>query len=357
MINKKRLLDTFINLVKIDSPTKEEKEISVYICNLLEKRGIKCFRDKLNNVLVKIPGRGAPLLLSAHLDTVEPGRGVRPVIKNGKITPDGRTVLGADDKVAVAAIIEAISKMHEAKLDSRPLDVIFTVSEETGSYGVLGLDYSKISANEGYIFDTSKGIGTIVTASPFYDRFDAEIIGKSSHASLPENGINAVSILRDALNLIKVGRVSRNTLVNIGVLQGGDARNTIPGLIRLKGEVRSFSRKEQNQNVEKIETIFRNVSKKHGSKLKFNHIRENSGYNYKNNDKMIVDIIRVMRKMRINPVLLKVYGCSDANVFLEKGIRVLNLGDGAKNAHTVREEIKISDLNKLSELILSLSRN
>lgn len=357
MINNKRLLDTFIKLLEIDSPTGQEENISKFISNLLKSRSIKCFRDKLNNVIVKISGKGIPLLLSAHLDTVEPGKGVHPVIKNGKITSNGETILGADNKVAVAAIVEAISKIHEAKLDSRPLDVVFTVSEETGSYGVLGLDYSKISANEGYIFDMSKSIGTIVTTSPFYDRFDVEIMGKSSHASLPENGINVVSILKDALNLIKVGRVSSNTLVNIGILEGGDARNTIPGLIKLKGEIRSFSRKEQNQNIEKIERIFRNVSKKYGSKLKFNHTRENLGYDYKNNDKMIVDMIRAMKRMKIKPVLLKAYGCSDANVFLEKGIRALNLGNGSKNAHTIREEIKISDVEKLSKLILSLSTN
>ncbi len=357
MINQKRLLDAFINLVKIDSPTGEEEKISAYVLNLLEKKAIKCYRDKLNNVVAKISGKGTPLLLSAHLDTVEPSRGTRPVIKSGKITSDGKTILGADNKVAVAAIIEAIYILHEDKLNSKTLDVVFTVSEESGNYGVAGLDYSKISAREGYVFDISQTIGTIVTASPFYDRFDIEIIGKSSHASLPENGINAVNILKDALNSIRVGRISKNTLVNIGILQGGDARNTVPGLIKLAGEIRSFSEKEQNINLKKIKRIFETCSKKYKGKIKSTYTRENLGYVYKRNDKLIVNAIGVMKKQEIKPVLVRPYGCSDANIFIERGIQVLNLGNGAKNAHTTRESVKVSDIIKLSKLILSLSIN
>lgn len=357
MINRKRLIVTFINLVKIDSPTGEEEEISEHIRNLFEKRGIRCSQDKLNNVAAKIPGKGAPLLLSAHLDTVEPGRGIHPIMKNGKIVSDGKTILGADNKVGIAAIIEAITLLRENKLESRPLDIIFTVSEENGSYGVLGLNYSRISAKKGYIFDMSKRIGTIITASPFYDRFDVEIIGRSSHASLPEKGVNAVSILKDVLDSIKLGRISKNTLVNIGTLQGGDVRNTVPGRITLKGEVRSFSEEEQNSTLKNIKRTLEVSLKKYKGRIKFTCVRENLGYNYKHDDKLIINAIGAMNEQNIKPVLTRAYGCSDANVFIEKGIQVLNLGNGAKNAHTTREEIRIADIIKLSKLILSLSTN
>lgn len=357
MINEKRLLETFMNLVRIDSPTSFEENISKFVVDLFKNRSIKSSRDELNNVIVNIPGIGLPLLLSAHLDTVEPGRGINPVVENGKIKSDGKTILGVDNKVAVAGIIEAVTVIVKNKLNSRPLNIIFTVSEETGSYGVLGLDFSEISAKEGYIFDMSKKIGTVITASPFYDRFDIEIIGKSSHASLPEKGINAANILKDALFSIKLGRVSENTLVNIGFLQGGDARNTVPGLVKLNGEVRSFSKKEQDQNLEKIETIFRDASKKYSGRLRFRRVRENMGYAYKSSEGLIINAITNMKKVKIKPILVKAYGCSDANVFLEKGIRVLNLGNGSRNAHTTREEIDVKDLTTLSKLILSLSTN
>lgn len=354
MVNKKRLIEIFLNLVKIDSPTGEEEKVARYVLGILKSMKINCFKDKFNNVVARMPGSGEPILLAAHLDTVEPGRKISPIVKNGKIISDGKTILGADNKVAVAAIIEAIAVIKESGIITRPIDIVFTSAEESGNYGAIYLDYSKIEAREGYCFDVSQSIGTIITSSPFYDRLDAQILGKSAHASLPEKGVNALMILSDILKQIKLGRINKNTLVNIGILQGGDARNTVPEKIFLKGEIRSFLQKEQDAQIEKIKKAFKNAVKKYNGKFKLEFIRENKGYIYADNDELIIKTKEIILKQKLKPILQSVGGCSDANIFIEKGIKALNLGNGAKNAHTIREEIKISQFIKLTELIISL---
>ncbi|HVZ12389.1 MAG TPA: M20/M25/M40 family metallo-hydrolase [Patescibacteria group bacterium] len=355
MVNQDRLVRTFIEIAKIDSPTGFEKDISIHIVNLLKKMKVSYTTDKFNNVVGYLPGSGEPLLISAHMDTVEPGRSIKPIIKNGKIRSDGTTIIAGDNKMALAAILEAVECIIESGQKSRPLEIVFTSYEESGSYGVEGLDYKKLKSKNGYLFDVSLPIGTIITASPFYDRFDLEILGKASHASIPEDGINVVSVFYEALKHIKLGKVDSESYVNIGLVKAGDAINTVPEKMIISGEVRSFSGEKQRKHVDKIEKTFRDAAVKYGAKINWKNLRENEGYLYSKSYPFIKDTELKMEKIKIKPVLRWSGGCSDANVFIKKGIKVLNLGNGVKNPHTTREEFSISDMVKISNLILSLS--
>jgi len=350
-----KLITTFLNLVKIDSPTGSEDKIINYLNDLLISFGFKPFKDKFGNLIININGFGQPLFLSAHVDTVEPGKNINPIIRNGIIRSDGKTILGADNKAALAAIVELLRKISEDKIQTKRLNIVFTKSEESGNFGAVNLNYKKINSKEGYIFDNATPIGTIITASPFYNRIDIKIIGKASHASRPRDGINVINVFNNAMKKNKLGSINSKTIINIGFLQAGDARNTIPGEMIMKGEIRSFFEDDIDKYSKSIINAFKDSAKKFGAKIETSLVRENPGYEYKSSDSLIEKTKKIMNANGIVPVLKKNYGCSDANIFVGNSIKVINLGNGAVGAHTREEYISSYDLQKLYKLILSLA--
>jgi tripeptide aminopeptidase len=354
MINEKRLINLFLELVQIDSPTGSEDKIAEFIFKYLKREKIKVEKDNFGNLIVKIAGNGSPIFLSAHLDTVEPGRGIKPVIEKGIIKSDGTTILGADNKDALSSILEVINVLSKTNLNHKPIDIALTKNEESDCIGAVKLNYKKIDAKEGFIFDAAKPIGTIITASPYYLRFDVEIIGKSAHASRPEMANNAILIFADAMKKIKLGKIDENTLANIGVINAGHVRNTIPGYMSLNGEIRSFKVGIVEKIAKQIVNEFEKSATKFGSKIKATVVLENPGYEYEDDDQIIKFAEDIFKENKIKPILERYHGCSDANIFSEKGLKILNLGNGSRNAHTVKEEISVNDLKTLSNLILSL---
>lgn len=354
MLNKNRLLKTFLDLVKIDSPSGHEEKIIHELYKLTSGLGITAKKDSYGNLILKKKGFGDPLLLSAHVDTVEPGRGIKPIVKNGIIKTNGSTILGADNKTAVAVLVEVLKYLHTKKLNHRSLEIIFTVSEEVASLGAVNLDYRDIFAKEGYIFDNPNPIGTVINGSPFYNRFDILIKGKSTHSSKPLEGINVIPVFVEAMQHLGLGKVSENTLVNVGVIKSGYVRNAVPGEMRIEGEVRSFSEKEVGKYSQNIIKTFSLAAKKYNSNIESSIVRENPGYLYKDTDTLIKKTQDIIKTCGFKPILKKIWGCSDANIFLGHGIKVLNLGNGSVATHTTREAISIDSLSNLSNLILSI---
>lgn len=348
------LLEIFLDLVKIDSPSRYEKEVRSYVFKFITRLGLKPVLDHYGNLIVKIYGIGRPILLGSHLDTVEPGRNIKPKIKNGIIKSDGTTILGVDNKVAVAALLEALKQITTKNIKSKALEIVFTIGEEVTDSGAMNLDYTKVFARQGYIFDSASSIGTIIIRSPFYNGFEIEIIGVSAHAAIPDKAVSTINIFKMALRNIELGRINRNTLVNIGVVQSGTVKNTIPGFMRIEGEVRSFSLKEAEFYSEKIVNVFQKASENLGGRIKYKVNRENPGYEHSLISPLIVQTGAIMKSIGFKPVLKSSWGCSDANFFNEHGIKVVNLGNGSKNPHTVKESVSIKDMEKLEKLILSL---
>lgn len=348
-----RLTDTFLKLVQIDSPTGSEANISEFVIHKLVSLGLDTIKDNYGNVIAKLKGKTESVLLTAHLDTVEPGRGVKPVIENGIIKTSGDTILGADNKVAVAIILETVERLVERKEDIS-VEVVFTLSEEVGNYGAVNLDYSLLKSKFGYSFDSEGEIGTIITASPYYDRFDIEIFGKSAHASQPENGINALKILNNVLNRITLGKVDEDTIANIGVVSGGSVRNTILGNLKINGEVRSFVEEKIKNTTEFIVNVFKDEARKMEANINIDVVRENPGFKFSKDEAVIKNAINVFNKMKINPVLKESYGCYDGNIFIGKNIKVLNMCDGSKYSHTVDEQISLENLYKIADVAYNL---
>lgn len=354
MINQERLIKTFLEIIKIDSPSGFEQAMIKYVRERLAALGIENFCDKFGNVIAKIKGSNCPLLFVAHLDTVEPGRGIIPTVEKGIVKSRGKTILGADNKSGVAAILEMATAASETSLNHPEIEIVFTLSEEVANLGAVNLDYSSIRSKQGFSFDSSSPVGTIIMASPFYNSFDITILGKEAHAGHPERAVNALKILGGALRRLPLGIVDEKTLLNIGVIDGGYVRNTIPGMITLKGEVRSFEEKNLETATRKVIELFTEAAKLFGGNIRYEVIRENGGFKFCEEEPLVQQVISAVKNLNLEPILKETSGCYDANIFHDRGIKILNLGNGTKDNHTVNERISIKDLVLTAELALKL---
>lgn len=335
-----KVLDIFLKLVSIDSPSGYEQEMIKYVKNWLEKIGLTYQIDPAGNILAKKPGVGPPILFCTHLDTVEPGKGVKPIIIDDRIIKSsGKTVLGADNKATVASLITAV----EESLSLKSFELLFTVDEENGN-GLKKFPFDWIKSKIGFIFDSAKPIGSIILKSPYICLFEAEFNGKASHSSAPEKGINALIPAIKALKKIKVGKLDKGeTTVNIGLISGGTGINIIPEKVTIKGEIRSYQKKLFNYHLSKIESIFKDS--------KFITKGFAQGYNFKKNSLLVKKVKEIYNFLNIEPQYYLYSAVSDANILNSKGIETVNLGDGVENAHTTNEQIKIKDLIKLKNII------
>jgi tripeptide aminopeptidase len=342
-----RLLETFFTIVQIDSVTGEEAKISEYLYDYLNGKVDVLKKDALGTIYAKINGVGTPLFFSAHMDTVEPGRGIKPRIENGYVVTDGTTILGGDNKTALACIVEIVDILHESKMKHRPLEIIFTTSEEVGNYGAVGFDYGWLESTEGYCFDSGNPIGTVVIASPFYDRFDLKLIGKEAHASRPENAVNVLGGLKKLLTRVTFGKIDDISIFNFGVIVGGSVRNTIPGSMTINGEIRSFKDENILQHRKHFMDILAEMKVETSVDYEVTFERENPGYLYSKDDPFVLSTAKILSNTGVEPNLIESWGVSDANIFNDKGLKCVNLGHGGEFIHTTRERIRIEDMDKL----------
>jgi tripeptide aminopeptidase len=346
-MNNDPVVSNFLDLVQIDSPSGREGALAEYLISRLKKSGLIFKSDSRGNLFARNSSVGDPVLLCAHLDTVEPGIGINPQIIDGVIGSDGNTILGADNKAALAAILTALESVDSK--NQRPLEIIFSVEEETKS-GIKDFDFTKLKSKSGLIADRSAPLGGIVTGAPWILNLNIYITGKGVHASRPEQGINAISIAAAAIKSTVWGRYDEETTTNIGLISGGSAMNSVPESVTLIGEIRSFQKKSLEKAKSEIQSQFQKVCKSLGGKLVFDVNEYCIGYLHNPKDPEIIKLIDMFNKLGLKPYLENVYGASDANAFNAHGIKVVTIADGGEFAHTVRESVKISDLNLLLKI-------
>lgn len=342
-----QITQTFIDLVKIDSPSGHEAKLAVYLQKRLTKLGLKFTTDKGGNLLAQVAGPDQPVIVCAHMDTVEPGKGIKPIVQSGMITSDGSTILGADNKAAIAAIICALESVPADRI--RALEVIFTTREETEG-GINQFDFSKLKSQSGLIADRAAEIGSIVLSSPWITNLDFEIIGQPVHASKPEEGINALTVAVQALSQTSWGRVDPGTTTNIGLISGGSAMNTVPGHIELTGEIRSFSAVSLKKTQSDIQAVFTKIAAANQAQLIFSATPYCLGYIHHQSDSAVLEISQLFKQLGITPYYEVVFGASDANTFAAHGIQVVTVSDGARDPHTTTESISVASLVQLTKL-------
>ncbi len=344
--------DLFLSLVAIDSPAGHEKIVSDFIAAKLKKLGIKTENDSYGNLIAKVPGQGAPLMLCAHMDTVEPGRGIKAVVKGDRITSVGDNILGADDKGGITEILVAVEHLVRNKVAHRPLEIVFTREEEIGSHGAKNLDYKRLRAKEGLVLDRSGGAAIIVVAAPFITDITINIQGKAAHAGHPEKGIDAIKVAARAISLARLGRIDEETTANVGIIRGGEIRNGVPERVSIRAEVRSHVKAKMTKEVAAIKSVFENEAKRVQAKIKIKTTLECDGYKYSANDPLVKRLGQLWRELGSEPLFEKVGGVSDANEFVKKGIKAVTIGYGGLDPHTSKESIRVSDMAKITGFLV-----
>ena len=365
MINKRRLIRTFKKFVRIDSLSLHEGKVLKYLQKELKFLGIRSYQvgrprgGEVGNLIAFVPGNGigSPrLLLNAHLDTVAPGKNIKPIEKRGYIYTDGSTVLGADNKAGIAAIVEVLRVLKEQKFEHPPLRVIFTVAEEIGLMGVKSLPEKVMNADFGLTLDGGD-IDRVIYKAPSQYNLTATIMGRAAHAGIhPEEGINAIKVASEAIATMKLGRIDKETTSNIGVIEGGRATNIVPDKVELKGEARSHNLRKLDRQVEQMERALLKACEKYRARLKLKVERIYKSFEVSRKSKILPLVVSGMKSSGIKPVIEKTGGGSDANIFNEWGIPTVVLGVGADKVHTTREQICVDDFIRGTETILNIIR-
>ena len=345
MINKDRLITTFCDIVQVDSPSGEEEAMAQDLNTRLTNLGFITSRDDHGNLFASEEGSN-PLMLSAHLDTVNPGRGIKPQVVGNFIQSDGTTILGGDCKAGIAAVLEALEVIKEEGTSRIPVQLIFTRGEEIGLVGARNLDFSMVQAKQAVVFDGNGPVNMVTTASPTYIRFDVQITGRSAHAGVePEKGLSAIKIAAGIIANLPQGRLDGETTINIGSISGGSVRNTVPEEATFSGEFRSRSTETLDLLRLQITAALDSAREQYiEAKIVEDLNVDFHTYTLPNDHEMVQRASNVLANIDLTPNLGPTGGGTDANVFNRRGIPSVVVGMSTNLMHTNREYVDIPDL-------------
>ena len=365
MVNKERLVNEFMSLVRVDSESRHEGQIANLLVKKLQDLGCEVYVDdagaktgsETGNVIARLPGKeDVPVVLfSAHMDTVSPGKGVQPVLEKSIIRSDGTTILGADDKAGIAAILEAIQVIREDNLPHGDLEFVFTVCEEVGLAGIKFLDFSRLKAEMAYILDSNGSVGTIVNHGPAQDEIYAEMRGKSAHAGInPEDGINAIQAASKSIASMQLGRIDHETTANIGVISGGVAINIVPDTVMIKGECRSLQEEKRIQQTASMCRALEQAASDAGAEVNFK-VETVYPVMYVHEEALVVRLAKkAALAIALKAVVKSTGGGSDTHIFNQNNIPAVNLGIAMQKVHTVNEFITVNDLVLNASFVVSI---
>lgn len=365
-MSDERLLATFLDLVRIDSPTGSEGACAAYCAGALREIGCAVRFDgsaaatgsDVGNLIAELPGTApVTLALCAHLDTVEPGRGVEPVVIDGVVTSAGETVLGADDKAGLAAAIEAIRRIAQSDSPRPSLKAIFTVQEEVGLVGTKQLAASDADCDLCLVLDAEGEPGAIVVAAPTHYTFRAVYIGHASHAGVaPESGVSAVRMAARAIDGMELGRLDAETTANVGSIHGGGATNVVPAACELTGECRSLERERVEALRRSMDRAMKEAAQTGPGSVDIAWKREYEGFRFAQDHPLVTTVSEACRLADLTPRPYSTGGGSDTNVLVALGVPALALACGMKNVHGTQESLAVADLEATTELVVAVAR-
>ncbi len=368
MINRDRIVAEFMELIQIDSETGYEGDIAPVLKQKLADLGLEVYEDnsksKTNygsgNLICTLKGNkpGPAIYFTCHMDTVTPGKGIKPMIKeDGYIYSDGTTILGSDDKAGIAALLEGIRILKEQNIAHGNIQFVITVGEESGLVGSRALEHEKVNAEYGFCFDSNGQVGKAVIAAPFQMKIFVTVHGKTAHAGVnPEAGVSAVSIASKAVAKMNLGRIDEETTANIGKFAGGKntATNIVVDRVDIEAEARSLVEEKVNAQVAHMKECFEEAVKEVGGSVEFTAHLQYPGYKYSEDNPLVQLAAKAIRAIDREPHFFASGGGSDANVIAGYGIPTLNLAVGYEKIHTTEERMPIGELEKAAELFVSL---
>lgn len=370
-MNKKRLLDTFLDLVKIYSPSKNEINALKYLMERFDKMGVKYYLHDHSEtyggntpvIIAKLPKNEAgenleSISLSAHIDVVEPSKDLDVYVEDGLVKTRTGTTLGGDDKGGVASIVEVFETLIEKNLPHNDIFAIITPSEEIGLKGAKSIVWEEIPeefmpAKNILVLDKGDSCETIAVQGPCMYKINVSYEGASAHAGIePEKGNSAIVAMANAISRMKIGRLNDHATSNIGTIESLFPTNVVPKDCYIKMEVRNLFEDEAKESVENYVRIFEETAREFGVKENIEVLYDYPPLQQNDGNKLYNKMAKAYEKVGVNVSPVTIGGGSDGNIYLKNGFNSIILGIGMYKIHTIEEYLVISDMEKTTEAVL-----
>jgi tripeptide aminopeptidase len=309
------------------------------------------------NLLARVEGpEGAPtLLLCAHMDTVPLTAPVEVVERDGRLENRGDGILGADNKAAVAVIVEALRR-----IGPKPpvgIEVLFTTCEERSLHGAKAFDQSKLRCDYGFVFDHATPIGELIVAAPTHYRIVADFHGQAAHAGIkPEDGRSAIQAAAAAVARMELGRLDEKTTANVGLFDGGTALNVVAERCHVELETRSLDETRAGEVAAKIVDAVTEAASDLECDVETIVEEHFRGYTLARTSPPVGLAAAALDARGIEPRFINTGGGADANVFVNRGLQVLNVANGTQNAHQPDECVPTDALHTMLDVVLEIVR-
>jgi tripeptide aminopeptidase len=360
------LLTLFCELCRIPSPPGKERLVADYVLAYLRELELDPQEDDSGprvpsdsgNIVCRLPGAqegGVPIMLCSHLDTVPPQGPIEPVVTDGIVRNATGTILGADNKAAIAAMLEAARRIVEEHRPHAGVELVFTTVEEVGLQGAKHLDLGSLEAKVGYVYDQAAPIGEVILGAPYHRELYASFIGRAAHSGIaPEEGRSAIVACARAIADFRLGRIDEETTANVGIVRGGVARNIVPGHCELEAEIRSHNEKTQLGLIEEMLESIAFAAEQSECRVETKLVEIYRGYRFKPDDLPVAIARDALASCGFEPKLGLTGGGADANVFNAGGLPCVNLSNGMAHIHSPEEEIAVDDLERMVGVTLAL---
>ena len=366
-VERRRLNETFARLCAIPSPFGSEHACAEAVARDLASMGIDVEEDgtaqeagaECGNLLARIAGRSErSILLCAHLDTVPEDGAIEPVVIDGGWESAGDTILGADNKAAVAVLLEVARR---CAIEGSPVGVelLFTVCEENALAGAKAFDVASLHSEWGYVFDHASPIGEIIVETPTYYRFDADFRGTAAHAGIrPEAGSSAIEAAARAITAMRLGRIDEQTTANIGSIEGGQrgGTNIVAERCRIVGETRSLDPLKAEAMLAELISHIHDAANTPACTCDVDiaTTRLFDGYRHPSSAPSVLAAETALRACGYEPTRRSTGGGSDANAFLTAGLLCTNLANGTERNHQPDERVSVAALDGMLDVAFAL---
>jgi tripeptide aminopeptidase len=359
------VLDLFVELAAVASPSGEEREVADRVIAYLRDCGLDYDEDdagaKIGSTIGNVYSRleptapGEPVFLCAHLDTVPPSDAIEPVVEDGVVRNARPTILGGDNKAAVAAILEATRRVLAENRRHGGIELVFTPKEEVGLFGAFAFDHRRLQASVGYVYDQAAPIGEVVLGAPSAHQLEITFHGRAAHAGMyPEEGRSAIAAAARAVAEMQLGRIDEESTANVGQISGGTAANIVPEWCTLVAEARSHDERKLARIVQSMQDAVSFAAGIEECEVETQARRSYRAYRFKRDDRVIQLAATALGRCGFEPSYALSGGAADANVFNERGLQCANLANGMAEIHTPEEHISVADLEAMVEVTLAL---
>lgn len=361
------VLDLFLELAAMPSPSGRERAVAERVEREVRDLGLRPDVDDsgsrvgsdVGNLYARLEPTsedgGVPIFFCAHLDTVPPVGPIDPVVDDGIVRNGASTILGADNKAAVAAMLEGVRRVLVENRPHAGIELVFTTREETGCQGAAAFDASRLAARAGFVYDHAAPIGDVVVAAPFQRTIDVVFRGRSAHAGInPEDGRSAIAAAARAVSDLRLGRIDAETTANVGRVEGGTARNVVPDRCRLVAEARSRDEKKLVALVQEMLDTVTFAATVTDCEVETSLEELYRGYRLERDDPALRLAIAALERTGFEARGVEVGGGADANVFNARGIPCVVLANGMTDVHGPDEHIAVADLEAMVEVTLAI---